>query len=116
MQPFTNFAGLYRRATGSPPFKLPKRWLDSEHKLDPATVLDFTTTNDIIGGNSGSPAIDSQGRVIGAIFDLNILGLGGAYGYDPKVNRSIAVSAAAITAALRNVYGAERLADELEGR
>lgn len=116
VQPFTNFAGLYRRATGSPPFKLPKRWLDSEHKLDPATVLDFTTTNDIIGGNSGSPAIDSQGRVIGAIFDLNILGLGGAYGYDPKVNRSIAVSAAAITAALRNVYGAERLADELEGR
>jgi hypothetical protein len=116
VRPFTHIGGLYQRATGSPPFKLPQRWLDSEQKLDPETVLDFTTTNDVIGGNSGSPVIDSQGRVIGAVFDLNTVALGGAYGYEPKVNRTIAVSAAAILAALRNVYGAEALADELEGR
>jgi hypothetical protein len=116
VNPFTMIRGLYPRATGAPPFRLPQRWLDAEAKLDPATVLDFTTTNDIIGGNSGSPVIDRAGRVLGAVFDINVLGLGGAYGYDGKVNRGIAVSMGAVIAALRSVYGANALADEITGR
>jgi hypothetical protein len=112
--PFTSFGGLYARATGTEPFRLPQRWLDAKTKLDPATALDVSTNNDIIGGNSGSPLIDSEGRVVGAIFDGNIHSLGGDFGFDPKLNRSVAVLTTAIGAALRNVYGVPALADEVE--
>jgi S1-C subfamily serine protease len=76
-------------------------------------VFDISTTNDIIGGNSGSPLINAKGEVIGAIFDGNIHSLGGDYGYDGTINRSVAVSTAAVTEALRKVYGAQSLAAEL---
>jgi hypothetical protein len=112
--PFTNFGGLYARATGAEPFRLPQRWLDARARLDLSTALDVSTTNDIIGGNSGSPLIDAQGRVAGAIFDGNIHSLGGDFGYDGRTNRAIAVLTPAISAALRNVYDLPALADELE--
>jgi hypothetical protein len=112
--PFTNFAGLFDRATGAEPYRLPQRWLDAKAKLDLSTPLDVSTTNDIIGGNSGSPLIDMQGRVVGAIFDGNIHSLGGDFGYDGRTNRAIAVLTPAISAALRHVYGLPALADELE--
>jgi hypothetical protein len=112
--PFTNFGGLYARATGSEPFRLPQRWLDSKGRIDPHTPLDVATSNDIIGGNSGSPLIDHEGRVVGAIFDGNIHSLGGEFGFDPRLNRAIAVLTAAIAPALRNIYGLPALADELE--
>jgi len=112
--PFTNFGGLYARATGSEPFRLPQRWRDAQGRLDPKGPLDVTTNNDIIGGNSGSPLIDSQGRVVGAIFDGNIHSLGGDFGFDPRLNRAIAVLTAAVGPALRNVYQLPGLADELE--
>jgi hypothetical protein len=112
--PFTNFGGLYARATGSEPFRLPQRWRDAQGRLDPKAPLDVTTNNDIIGGNSGSPLIDSQGRVVGAIFDGNIHSLGGDFGFDPRLNRAIAVLTAAVGPALRNVYRLPALADELE--
>ncbi len=112
--PFTNFAGLYDRATGAEPYRLPQRWLDAKAKLDLSTPLDVSTTNDIIGGNSGSPLIDAQGRVVAAIFDGNIHSLGGDFGYDGRTNRAIAVLTPAISAALRHVYGLPALADELE--
>src|SRR4029077_16063147 len=70
--PFTDFGGLYARATGSEPFRLPQRWLDAKNRIDPQTPLDVSTNNDIIGGNSGSPLIDREGRVVGAIFDGNL--------------------------------------------
>jgi len=73
-----------------------------------------STNNDIIGGNSGSPLIDSHGNVVGAIFDGNIHSLGGDFGFDPRLNRAIAVLTAAIGPALRNVYALPALADELE--
>ncbi len=111
--PFTAFAGLYERATGAPPFDLDPRWIAARGKLDPATIFDLSTTNDIIGGNSGSPMLDTHGDVIGAFFDGNILSIGGDYGFDPAVNRAVVVSAAAIDAALVKVYGAETLAREL---
>jgi Peptidase S46 len=112
--PFTNFGGLYERATDSEPFRLPQRWLAARDRIDPQTPLDVATDNDIIGGNSGSPLIDREGRVVGAIFDGNIHSLGGEFGFDPRLNRAIAVLTAAIGAALRNVYALPALADELE--
>lgn len=112
--PFTHFAGLYDRATGAEPYRPPQRWLDAKAKLDLSTPLDVSTTNDIIGGNSGSPLIDAQGRVVGAIFDGNIHSLGGDFGYDGRTNRAIAVLTPAISAALRHVYGLPALADGLE--
>jgi hypothetical protein len=111
--PFTYFGGLYERATGQEPFKLDPRWVAAQGKLDPKTVFDISTTNDIIGGNSGSPLINAKGEVIGAIFDGNIHSLGGDYFFDPKLNRSVSVSTAAITEALNKVYGDKALVAEL---
>ena len=113
--PFTTMRGLYERATGKPPFDLDPRWIAAKGSLNPDTVFNISTTNDIIGGNSGSPLINAKGEVIGAIFDGNIYSLGGDYGYDPALNRSVAVSAAAVSEALRKVYRAEALVRELEG-
>ncbi len=113
VQPFTYFPGLYERATGKPPFALDPRWTAARGKLDPRVVFDLSTTNDIIGGNSGSPLVNARGEVIGAIFDGNIHSLGGDYGYDPTLNRAVAVSAGAISEGLRKVYGAGAVADEL---
>lgn len=113
--PFTYFKGLYERATGKPPFDLDERWVAAQNTLSPDTVFDISTTNDIIGGNSGSPLINANGEVIGAIFDGNIHSLGGDYGYDPALNRAVAVSAAAVSEALRKVYHADALANELSG-
>ena len=116
VEPVTRLGGLYDRATGQPPFDLPRRWLDARSRLNLDTVFDVSTSNDIIGGNSGSPLVDAHGAVIGAIFDGNIHSLGGAFGYDPALNRAVAVSTAAITEALSKVYGQTALVAELTGR
>jgi hypothetical protein len=116
VKPFTYFSGLWDRATGEDPFALPPRWVNAQSKVNPSTVFDFATDNDIIGGNSGSPAIDAQGQVIGAVFDGNIHSLGGAFGFDDTQNRGVVVSTAAITEALRNVYGADALVADLTAR
>jgi len=108
--PFTYFPGLYERATGKPPFDLDPRWTAAQRKLDPGIVFDLVTTNDIIGSHSGSPLIDAKAEVIGAVFDGNTDGLGGAYGYDSALNRTVVVSAGAVSKALRKVYGANALA------
>ncbi|HVV27835.1 MAG TPA: S46 family peptidase [Rhizomicrobium sp.] len=113
--PFTRFSGLWQRATGQFPFNLAPRWQAAKGKVDDNTIFDFVTDNDIIGGNSGSPAITADGKVVGAIFDGNIESLGGAFGFDGHVNRAVAVSTAAVTEALKKVYGNERLAAELTG-
>lgn len=114
--PFTRFGGLWQRATGQFPFNLAPRWQHAQSEVNPNTVFDFTTNNDIIGGNSGSPVIDAKRQVIGAIFDGNIHSLGGAFGFNGKVNRAVAVSTAAITEALKNVYQNEALVKDLTGK
>jgi hypothetical protein len=116
VEPFTDFAGLYDRATGAEPFEIAPRWLEARDDLDLSTRLNMSVSTDTIGGNSGSPAINADGEVIGANFDSTILGQRNAFGYDPNVNRSVIVTAQAITVALRDVYGMGRIADELEGR
>jgi hypothetical protein len=111
--PYTTIAGAYRHATGSDPYALPKSWLDARSTVKADTPLDFVLTADIIGGNSGSPVIDAKGRVVGLIFDGNIESLGGAYGYDIRQNRAVAVDSRGLLEALRAVYHADRVAAEL---
>ena len=111
----TVFGGLYERATGSVPFDLPPKWAAAESRIDKMRVINFVTTNDIIGGNSGSPVIAADGSVIGAAFDGNIHSLGGAYGYDASVNRTVVVSTGAVQEALTKVYPAPALLKELRG-
>ena len=113
--PFTRIGGLYERATGATPFDLAPKWAAAERRLDKRTILDFTTNNDIIGGNSGSPVIARDGSVIGAAFDGNIHSIGGSYGFDPRMNRTIVVSAAAVQEALAKLYGGDALLRELGG-
>lgn len=112
---FTRVNRLYERATGKAPFALPQAWLDASTKLDPATPFNFTTTNDIIGGNSGSPVLNAAGQIVGLVFDGNIHSIAGTYWYDPKLNRSVAIHPQIIIAAMREVYPAKALADEILG-
>jgi hypothetical protein len=115
VSPVTTLAGAFERATGREPFALPKSWLAAKPRLDLATPLDFATTNDIIGGNSGSPVVNRDAEVVGLIFDGNIHSLGGDYAYDPTDNRAVAVESTAIAEALGKIYGAGRIQSELLG-
>ena len=114
----TTFYGLYDRAHSfdfAPPFDLPARYREGRDKLDLATPLDFVTTNDIIGGNSGSPVINAKGEIVGLIFDGNIESLIGDFVYEGETNRAVAVHTAGMTEVLRKLYGAQKLVDEMLG-
>lgn len=111
----TTVAGLWERATGATPFNLSPGLEAARDRLPLDAVYTVATTNDIVGGNSGSPLLNAEGEVIAAVFDGNLESLGGAYGYDGSRNRAVAVSAEMITLALREIYDMDALADELEG-
>ena len=115
--PETTLFGLYDRATSfgfKSPFNLPERYIARRDRLDLSTPLNFVSTCDIIGGNSGSPVINRNGELVGLIFDGNIESLVGDYIYDIEKNRSVAVHPGAMMEALRKLYDATALADELE--
>ncbi|HTS66771.1 MAG TPA: S46 family peptidase [Candidatus Acidoferrales bacterium] len=112
--PFTTMGGAFDRATGRDPFALAPSWLKAKAKLNLATPFNLATTNDIIGGNSGSPVINKNGELVGLIFDGNIHSLGGNYGFDEALNRAVAVDVRAILEALGKIYGAERVLGELK--
>jgi hypothetical protein len=114
----TTFYGLYDRARSfdlEGPFALPSRYREGRDKLDLATPLDFVTTNDVVGGNSGSPVINGKAEIVGLVFDGNIESLIGDFVYDGATNRTVAVHTAAMTEALRKLYNASALVGELLG-
>ena len=111
--PFTHLSRLFERATGDDPFRLPESWLAARERLDGATRYNFVADTDIIGGNSGSPVIDADGRLVGLAFDGNIHSIAGAYWFDAAKNRTVAVHPAAMLEALRVVYRADGLVEEL---
>jgi hypothetical protein len=112
----TLMGGIYDRATGAAPFDLPSAFVTNKAKLNPNVTYDYVTTNDIIGGNSGSPVIDREANVIGAAFDGNIHSLAGDYAYDGSNNRTVAVSTAALEEGLRVLYPAPALLAELHAK
>ena len=114
---FTDFAGLYQRSAehdNKPPFDLPKRWVDKKANLNLATHFNFVSDADIIGGNSGSPVVNKENEFVGIIFDGNIQSLVLDWIYTDTQARAVSVDSAAIIEALRKVYDASALADELE--
>jgi len=116
---FTDFAGLYQRSTehdNKSPFDLPQRWIDKKSKLDLSTHFNFVSDADIIGGNSGSPVVNKAAEFVGIIFDGNIQSLVADCIYTDTQARAVSVDSAAIIEALRKVYDANTLADELEGK
>jgi len=122
IQPFTTFHGLFDRALAWGPeaekgaWALPPRWLERKDKLDLATPFNFVHQVDIIGGNSGSPVLNTKGEFVGVIFDGNIEMLPGNFFYDGSVNRGVTLDARAIREALAKVYDASFLVDELLGK
>jgi hypothetical protein len=115
----TTYYGLYDRSASfgdAPPFDLPKRYVEQRAKIDLSTPLDFVSTTDVIGGNSGSPVINRKGELVGLIFDNNIEGIVGDFVYNDYQNRSVAVHSSAMIMALRQLYDAGKLADEIEGK
>ena len=116
VEPFTKLGRLYERATGEDPFRVTQRWLDARSKLDMNMPFDFATTNDIVGGNSGSPMLNAKGEIVGLAFDGNIHSISGSYWFDERMNRSIGVHPAYIRTALEKIYDAKALLAEIDAK
>jgi len=117
--PFTTFYGLYDRAasfSNKAPFDLTPKEQAALGKLDLSTPFDFVCSGDIIGGNSGSPVVNRDGELVGLVFDGNIESMAGDFVYDGTKNRTVAVHSAGMIEGLRKLYGADVLADELQGK
>jgi len=122
VQPFTTMHGLFDRFEGwgganynldRTQWLLPKKWLDAKPHMDLKTPYNFASTNDIIGGNSGSPVVDRQGELVGLAFDGNMESNAGRFYYDGRANRTVSVDARGIREMLDKVYGANALLAEL---
>jgi hypothetical protein len=114
--PFTTLGGLFARSNQyhhAFPYNLPARWTSKRSALNLRTPFNFVSTNDIVGGNSGSPAINKNRELVGLIFDGNIQSLVGNFEFDESVNRSISVDARGMMEVLRKVFGANAIANEL---
>ena len=114
--PFTTLGGLYERAAKFNykfPYNLPPRWMEKKDQLNLSTPFNFVSTNDIIGGNSGSPTFNKNLELVGLIFDGNIQSLVGNFSYDESVNRAISVDSRGMLEVLHKVFGANQIADEL---
>lgn len=114
--PFTTFHGLFGRSDGfsnAMPWSLAKTFKEREKFIDMNKRLDFVSTNDITGGNSGSPMIDREGRIVGIAFDGNVEQLPNEFVYSDVAGRTVAVDAQGITEALKDIYQAKALLAEL---
>jgi len=116
VEPFTHLDRAFERSTGASPFKIPVSWIKVQQQLNMRTPFCISTNNDIVGGNSGSPLIDADGKIVGLMFDGNIHSIAGHYWFDAANNRSIAVHPAIIREALGKVYGAKSLLAELNAK
>jgi hypothetical protein len=117
--PLTEIRGLYIRGDEhkhKPPYRIVDSWMKARAAVNPTTPYNFVSTNDIVGGNSGSPAINAKGELVGLIFDGNIQSLPGYFIYDGAVNRAVSVDSRGMLEALRTVYKANWIADELIGK
>jgi hypothetical protein len=115
--PNTTFYGMFDRYYSfgkSYPWLLPDRWINHPPEFNLGTQFDFVTTNDIIGGNSGSAVINSSAEVVGLVFDGNIESLPGRYIYTTETNRTVAVDSRGLLEAIKNLYKATRLSDEMQ--
>lgn len=115
---FTTIGGAFQHADAHenrPPFDLPKRWMEGKGKLNLSTPFNFITTNDIIGGNSGSPMLNRKGEIIGIVFDGNIESLVWDFQFDDRQARSVGVDARAIIETLTKLYNAKSLVKEITG-
>ena len=116
--PYTVTAGLYERAAqhaGQPDYALAPKWAEAKPVLDPKTPFNFASTNDIVGGNSGSAVVNRKGEIVGLVFDGNIQMLPGYFVYEETVNRAVSVDSRIILESLRKVYKADALANEIAG-
>jgi hypothetical protein len=116
--PFTTLGGLYDRATkfnSKFPYNLPPRWTEKKSSVDLKTPFNFVSTNDITGGNSGSPVINKDAELVGLIFDGNRQSIVGSFYYDESINRAISVDVRAMLEVLRHVFNADNVAAELIG-
>ena len=119
VQPFTTLGGLFNRSESFKrqfPYNLPARWYEKKSALDLNTPFNFVSTNDIIGGNSGSPTINQNGELVGLIFDGNIQSLVGDFMYDASVNRAISVDSRGMLEVLKKVFNANEVVAELTGQ
>jgi hypothetical protein len=110
----TVLKGLFDKATGKDPYELPPSISKAKVKLNPNTPINLVSTNDITGGNSGSPLVNSKGEVVGLIFDGNIQSLSNDFLYSDKQARAVSVDSRGIMEALDKAYGAKRLLEELK--
>ena len=116
LTPYTTLGGLYERVNlkgNKFPYILPPRWTEKKTAIDPKTPFNVVSTNDIIGGNSGSPLIDRKGELVGLVFDGNRQSIVGNFYYDEAVNRTISVDSRGMLEILRKIFDAKELADEL---
>jgi hypothetical protein len=117
--PFTTLGGLFARSEQFKrqfPYNLPPRWMEKKSAIDLNTPFNFVSTNDIIGGNSGSPTINQNGELVGLIFDGNIQSLVGDFMYDESVNRAISVDSRGMLEILKKVFNANEIVAELTGQ
>jgi len=114
VEPYTTIGGLFERATGAPPYRLPESWLKAKASLNLSLPMNLSTTDDIVGGNSGSPVFDKDAKIVGLAFDGNIFSLGGDYGYDAAKNRAVAVDSRTLLEGLKKVYHLDRVVDEIQ--
>jgi hypothetical protein len=116
LPPFTTLGGLFARSDAYKrqfPYNLPQQWYDKKSALDLSTPFNFVSTADIVGGNSGSPAVNQNGDLVGLVFDGNIQSIVGDFMFDPSVNRAISVDSRGMMEVLKKIFNANELVAEL---